>query len=70
MSPNVRVHAIRSTDSPWTAVILFAFMGVTLVSIVVLGILGEGAFEDRESHTQTTEFEESAPPARTKQAGL
>ena len=51
-------HAISSTGSPWIALILFAFMSLTLVSIVVLGIVGEDAFTNRTSHA------EGAPAAK------
>jgi hypothetical protein len=62
--PQEDAHAISSTDSPWTAVILFAFMSLMLVAIVVLGIVGEGAFtSDRTSQAQEKPAVEAGSPS-------
>jgi hypothetical protein len=47
-------HAISTTDSPWTALLLFALVSAALVAIVVLGVVGDGAF-DTERASQASE---------------
>ena len=62
-------HAISSTSSPWIALILFAFMSLTLVSIILLGIVGEEAFTKSTRRAKRAPAVEATAPT-TSNANL